>query len=126
MSTQFSNINVISNIYPVKTVKVTHLRGLSPRVTGLFDDHAFRLQIRCRRALVILSERTHGAVIDDQQRVAILLDNSLVSAAQIKAYWDDGRCADCPPGEKPWGLGKNGIECRCTKTNCAARNQSQP
>ncbi len=125
MTAATSNISVVSNIYPTKSARTVHLPGLPERVTGVVDDPAFRLRIRCRKALVALSELTHGATISDQQRVAILLDNHLVSEAQIKAYWDDGRCVDCPPGEKPWGLGKNGLECRCPKTACSARTPLQ-
>jgi len=121
MSPSTSNIAIVSNIYPVRTAEIIHLPGLPSRLTGVLDDETFRLKIRCRRALVALSRFTHGGVIDDRQIVSILLDNHLVSDAQIKAYWDDGRCVDCPPGEKPWGMGKNGIECRCSKTTCPAR-----
>lgn len=116
-----SNISVVSNIYPIKTAKTIHLPGLPARLTGVIDDEAFRLKIRCRKALITLSNLTHGDVNDDRQRVTILLDNHLVSESQIKAYWDDGRCVDCPPGEKPWGAGKNGLECRCPKANCPAK-----
>jgi len=116
-----SNISVVSNIYPVKTIRPIHLAGLPERIAGVIDDPVFRSKIRCRKALIILSDITHGAVIDDRQRIEILLNNQLVSEAQIKTYWDKGRCVDCPPGEKPWGVGKNGLECRCLKTGCSAR-----
>jgi len=113
-----SNISVVSNIYPIKTAKTIHLPGLPARLTGVIDDEAFRLKIRCRKALITLSNLTHGDVNDDRQRVTILLGNHLISESQIKAYWDHGRAVDCPPGERPWGLGEYGIECRCQKTNC--------
>lgn len=121
MTAPASNISVVSNIYPTKMARTIHLPGLPERVTGVVDDPAFRLRIRGKKALVALSEITHGATISDQERIAILLENHLVSEAQIKAYWDDGRCVDCPPGEKPWGLAKDGLECRCLKPGCSAR-----
>ena len=123
-----SNISVVSNIYPVKTARTIRLPGLPERVTGVVDDHAFRLKIKCRKALVTVSELTHGATISDQHRVAILLDHHLVSEAQIKAYWDKGRCVDCLSGERPIGLVRDGgttsLECRCEKRNCPVREST--
>lgn len=118
MTNPTSNISIVSNIYPTKRIKTVRLPGLPERVTGVIDDPEFRLQIKCKRSLVALSEIARGAVITDQQRIAILRDHRLVSEPQIKAYWDDGRCVDCLRGEKPWGLGKNGLECRCPRYGC--------
>ena len=126
MTSPSPNINVVSNIYPTKTVTTVQLPGLPESVTGAVDDLAFRRKIRCRKALVALSELTHGAVIDDRRRIRILLDNNLVSEDQIKAYWGYGRAVDCPPGERPWGLGPNGVECRCEILNCPGRNDCFP
>jgi hypothetical protein len=121
-----SNIRIVSNIYPVKTVTELVLRNMPPRKVGVTDDQAFRLRIRCRKALVTLANLKHGGAIDDRQQARILLENRLVSQAQIDAYfWDNGRCVDCLPGERPFGIVSNGesfrVECRCQKRNCPAK-----
>jgi hypothetical protein len=126
MNSTVSNVQVVSNIYPVTTISTIQLPGCPERTVGVQDDPLFRRQIRCRKALKQLAQWKAGGAIDDRQRIATLLDYDLVDAAQIEAYWDNGRCVDCPPGERPFGIVSDGdgfrVECRCQKPNCPAKN----
>ena len=111
MNTTPSNVTVVSNVYPTHQV---------------CDDAAFRPRLRGRSALKRLARLKLYGLNDERHEKAILLERNLVDKAQLEAYWDDGRAVDCPPGERPWGLGKDGIECRCQKTNCPGRSACFP
>lgn len=107
MSHLTSNVSVVSNVYPLR-----------------YPD--FYRQIRGRAALKKLAESVIFGENDERRLKERFLERGLVAPAQIEAYWNDGRSVDCPPGERPWGLGKNGIECRCERANCSSRTLCFP
>jgi len=128
MKHSISNVRVVSNVYPITTATTPRLPGVPERTSGVIEDPIFRRRIWCKSSLKKLCDLKGGAVIDDRQRIKWLLENDLVSASQIQACWDDGRCVDCLPGERPFGpvsRGKNSVlECRCDKINCPAKNST--
>jgi len=121
-----SNVRVVSNVYPITTAATFQLPGLPERINGVIDDPVFRRNIWCKRSLKKLSDLKGGGVIDDRQRIQILLEYGLVNRAQIEACWDDGFCVDCHPGERPIGPITNAtgttVQCRCEKANCQVRS----
>jgi hypothetical protein len=126
MNHSFSNVGVVSNVYPITTATTYQLLDFPERTSGVIDDPVFRRRIWCKRSLKKLSDLKGGTVIDDRQRKEILLRYNLVDRSQIEACWDDGRCVDCLPGELPIGPVSSGentvVECRCKKPNCPVKN----
>jgi hypothetical protein len=128
MNTPASNIRVVSNVYPVKTVQTRRLRGFPDCREGVYDDPGFRKQIRGKAALKKLAKETCGTTIlesDDRQN---LVDRHLVADWQIEIYWDQegsGNCVDCKPGERPIGIIRTGERCkvinRCENPLCRCR-----
>jgi hypothetical protein len=128
MSPPASNIRVVSNVYPVKTVRMRTLIGLPDCLEGTCDDPLFCQQIRGKAALKKLSQEKCGTSAYERHERQNLLDADLVAKWQIKAYWDEegsGRCIDCKPGERPFGVvrGEHGYEVvnRCENPLCRCR-----
>ena len=128
MSESTSNVRVVSNVYPVSTVRALDLPGVPPSLHGVCDDPKFRRRIRGKAALKKLGEYKCGLTIDERDLLERLLDNNLVQPWQVAAYWKgegDGRCVDCAAGDRPIGLRRKGSKYelvnRCEVPNCRAR-----
>jgi hypothetical protein len=128
MSPPDSNIAIVSNVYPVKTVRRRTLIGLPDCLEGVCDDPLFRSQIRGKAALKKLSQEKCGTSAYERDERQHLFDANLVGQWQIEAYWDEegsGRCIDCKPGERPFGVvrANYGYEVvnRCENPRCHCR-----
>ena len=85
----FSNVRVVSNVYPITTAATFQLPGLPERIAaGLSMILSFGETFWCKRSLKKLSDLKGGGVIDDRQRIQILLAYDLVNRAQIDACWE--------------------------------------
>jgi hypothetical protein len=128
MSTPTSNVSVVSNVYPVTTVRIRTLIGLPTCLEGVCDDSLFRNQIKGKPALKKLSQEKCGTSAYERDERQNLIDAHLVAKWQIKAYWDEegsGQCIECKPKERPFGVvrGKFGYEVvnRCENPRCRCR-----
>ena len=128
MSAPTSNVRAVSNVFPVqeKFIRVSNFTGGR---SGVCDDPVFRRQVRGKAALKKLAEEKCGASIYEADLLEKLRESELVEEWQITVFWQregGGRCAECPPGERPIGLvrgpgGEGRVENRCTKPHCRTR-----
>ena len=101
-----SNIRVVSNVFPVKTVELRIIPGFQDTLDGVFSDPDFRKRIKGKAALKILARQKCGTTNSESQDRDNLMDNRLVTKSQLEVFWDhegSGRCVDCEPGELPFG-----------------------
>jgi hypothetical protein len=127
MSAPDSNVRVVSNVYPVARVRKLAVPGWTG-YAGVCDDPLFRRQIRGKDALKKLAQEKVGMSIYERDVRQNLLDARLVAEWQIEIYWDQegsGRCVDCSPGERPFGIIRSGSKCkvinRCENPRCRCR-----
>lgn len=128
MSDPVSNVRVVSNIYPVTTVRQSNLPGLPLSRFGVCDDPQFRRRVRGKAALKSLAEYKLGLDVNERGLLERFQDANLITSWQVEAFWKgegNGRCVDCTPGERPIGLRREGdkycLVNRCEKLHCRAR-----
>lgn len=112
MSQPASNVRVISNVFPICT-------------ESAWADPQFRRQVRGRAALKKLAEYFCGQNIYERETMRDFRTGGWVEPWQIEIYWlqeGSGGCANCPPGEKPYGVvrvdNEPRVVCRCRRQNC--------
>jgi len=131
MSASPSNVRVVSNVFPVTTARAS---SVSDNIYGVCDDPVFRREVRGRDALIKLAEAKCGVTNNETHLREKLRDEGLVEEWQITVFWrkqGDGRCVDCPPGERPIGIvrgpgGKCSVVNRCEQPRCRCRPESRP
>ncbi len=123
-----TNIRVVSNVFPVKTVELRSVPGFRDSLDGVFRDPDFRKRIRGKAALKKLAKELCGATNSESDDRQNLIDARLVTKSQIEVFWDQegsGRCVDCEPGELPFGLVRKNnevrVEIRCRSPLCRCR-----
>jgi hypothetical protein len=123
-----SNVQIISNVFPVTTINRVGLPGLPIRYRGVCDDTRFLRQVRGKDALKKLALEKFGQTIYERDLREDLSESGLVEEWQIKVFWDQqggGGCVDCPAGARPFGIVRRGgryvVENRCGKPSCRCR-----
>lgn len=114
-----SNISIVSNIYPVRSVKALEYKNVA-------KDTDFIKQVRGKSAFIKLLE-FRGEKYPDERYDFIKgpIEKMGVPSVKIKFYFDlDLPCSQSDGQSKlPYGLvrkkdGTEQIECRCEKTSC--------
>lgn len=123
-----TNVRILSNIFPVKTVPEFVSQSGSISYRGVCRDSRFRTQVRGKPALKKLAEAILGGRIRESSLRDDLLAGNWVEKWQIDVFWEGqgtGDCVDCPYGARPFGIvrrdGQYLVENRCEKLGCRCR-----
>lgn len=121
--TKNSNVQLTSNIYPVKVDRERIDFG---------RNEQFIRRVWDRDALIRLFKYVHYVNIVDQRNLRQLDRYSIpgLSKWQIRRIETPDKCALCPPGDKPWGIVIRGESfeevCKCNRRDCREFSKCRP
>jgi hypothetical protein len=135
-----SNVHVVSNVFPINDVYVNRrdMPGRSMVLDGIYKDKNFRLQVRGKEAVRQLAlQEVNGGNDEGHLREALIRHGEWQDTQGEVRWLEDwqinlyltadggGRCAECPTGARPIGMGWSAaisrIENRCDITKCRCR-----
>lgn len=121
MKAEHSNIQIISNVYPVKVT--------ANRIDMKANDR-FVSRITDRDALRRLVDLIYPGLNYDEQRVRYAKKIPGISSWQVDRIEKPDTCSFAPPGEKPWGVsivfGELKYICKCEIRECKKFNECRP